>query len=154
MVFHDVGVGGVSEGRGEQGCGGSRSSSSRADLKGNLFKLWNRLSAGSYFPPTVRAVEIPKSGKPNEVRTLWVPTVADRIAQTVVHMVLEPEAVPQFHPDSYGYRPGRLARDALAVTRKRCWENDWVVDMDIRAFFDTIDHGLLMRAVERHTSLP
>jgi RNA-directed DNA polymerase len=83
-----------------------------------------------------------------------VPTVADRIAQTVVCMVLEPEVEPVFHEDSYGYRPGRSAHDALAATRKRCWENNWVIDIDIRAFFDTIDHNLLMRAVERHTRLP
>ena len=143
----------VAANKGAAGVDGESIEQFEADLKGNLFKLWNRLSSGSYFPPPVRAVEIPKPGKPNEVRTLGVPTVADRIAQTVVCMVLEPGVEPLFHPDSYGYRPERSAHDALAVTRKRCWENDWVVDMDIRAFFDTIDHGLLMRAVERHTSV-
>jgi RNA-directed DNA polymerase len=144
----------VAANKGAAGVDGESIQQFEGDLKGNLYKLWNRLSSGSYFPPPVRAVEIPKPGKRHEVRTLGVPTVADRIAQTVVCMVLEPRVEPVFHPDSYGYRPGRSALDALAVTRKRCWENDWVVDMDIRAFFDTIDHGLLMRAVERHTSLP
>jgi RNA-directed DNA polymerase len=144
----------VAANKGAAGVDGESIQQFEVDLKGNLFKLWNRLSSGSYFPPPVRAVEIPKRGKPDEVRTLGVPTVADRIAQTVACMVLEPVVEPLFHQDSYGYRPGRSAHDALTVTRKRCWENDWVVDMDIRAFFDTIDHGLLMRAVERHTDLP
>lgn len=134
----------VAANKGAAGVDGQSITEFEQDLKGNLFKLWNRLSSGRYFPPPVRAVEIPKPGKPNEVRMLGVPTVADRIAQTVACMVLEPEVEPLFHPDSYGYRPGRSAHDALTVARKRCWENDWVVDMDIRAFFDTIDHGLLM----------
>jgi len=122
------------------------------DLKNNLFKLWNRLSSGSYFPPPVRAVEIPK--KAGGTRVLGVPTVSDRIAQTVVTMVLEPKVEPVFHPDSYGYRPGRSALHALAMTRRRCWENDWVIDLDIKAFFDTIDHSLIMKAVAHHTDLP
>ena len=121
------------------------------DLKNNLFKLWNRMSSGSYFPPPVRAVEIPK--KAGGVRVLGVPTVSDRIAQTVAAMVLERQLEPIFHPDSYGYRPGRSALHALAATRRRCWSSDWVIDMDIKAFFDTIDHDLLMRAVAHHTSL-
>ena len=121
------------------------------DLKSNLYRLWNRMSSGSYFPPPVRSVRIPK--RDGGLRVLGVPTVADRIAQTVVAMVLEPEVEPVFHDDSYGYRPGRSALDALAVTRRRCWRSDWVIDMDIRAFFDTIDHGLLMKAVEHHTGL-
>lgn len=122
------------------------------DVQSNLYKLWNRLSSGSYFPPPVRAVEIPKNT--GGTRTLGVPTVADRIAQTAVCMVLEPELEPVFHEDSYGYRPGRSALQALAVTRRRCWDDDWVIDLDIRAFFDTIDHELLMRAVRHHTDLP
>jgi RNA-directed DNA polymerase len=121
-----------------------------ADLRGNLYKLWNRLSSGSYFPPPVRAVEIPKKdGK--GTRTLGVPTVADRIAQTVVKMALEPAVEPAFHPDSYGYRPGRSALDAVAVCRERCWKVDWVIDLDIKAFFDTVDHDLVLKAVSRHT---
>jgi RNA-directed DNA polymerase len=122
------------------------------DLKGNLYKLWNRLSSGSYFPPPVLAVEIPK--KAGGSRTLGVPTVADRVAQTVVRMYLEPEVGPLFHPDSYGYRPGRSALDAVGECRKRCWKFDWVIDLDLRSFFDSIDHDLLLKAVSKHTDLP
>lgn len=122
-----------------------------ANLKGNLYKLWNRMSSGTYFPPAVRAVEIPK--KAGGVRTLGVPTVADRVAQTVVRMYLEPEVEPLFHPDSYGYRPGRSALDAVAQCRKRCWKFDWVIDLDLRSFFDSIDHDLLLKAVSKHTDL-
>jgi len=122
-----------------------------ADLKDNLYKLWNRLSWGSYFPPPVRAVEIPKrDGSP---RVLGVPTVADRIAQTVVRLYLEPEVEPIFHADSYGYRPGRSALDAVEVCRERCWRNDWVLDMDIRKFFDSVPWDLTLKAVAHHTDL-
>ena len=120
------------------------------DLKNNLFKLWNRMSSGSYFPPPVKAVEIPKAGG-RGVRILGVPTVADRIAQTVAAMQLERAVEPVFHPDSYGYRPGRSALDAVGRCRERCWKNDWVIDLDIRAFFDNVDHSLMLKAVERHT---
>jgi len=120
-----------------------------ADLRGNLYKVWNRMSSGSYFPPPVRAVPIPKPG--GGVRVLGVPTVADRIAQTVVAARLEARVEPMFHPDSYGYRPGRSALDAVAVTRQRCWNKDWVLDLDIRAFFDSVDHDLLIKAVEANT---
>ena len=119
------------------------------NLKRNLYKLWNRLSSGCYFPPPVRGVEIPK--KAGGSRILGVPTVADRIAQTVVKMYLEPEVEPMFHPDSYGYRPKRSALDAVEACRKRCWKYDWVIDLDIRAFFDSIDHDLMLKAVSRHT---
>jgi RNA-directed DNA polymerase len=122
-----------------------------ADLKANLYKLWNRMSSGSYIPPPVRAVEIPK--KSGGVRTLGVPTVADRIAQTVAVMYLEPGVEPLFHPDSYGYRPGRSALDAVGECRKRCWEYNWAIDLDVRAFFDSIDHDLLLKAVSKHTQL-
>jgi RNA-directed DNA polymerase len=108
-----------------------------ADRDRNLYKIWNRLSSGSYFPPPVKAVEIPKAGG-NGVRVLGVPTVADRIAQTVVRMYLEPQVEPIFHPDSYAYRPGKSALDAVAACRQRCWRMDWVIDLDIRAFFDTV----------------
>jgi len=121
------------------------------DLKGNLYKIWNRMSSGTYFPPPVRAVEIPKRG--GGVRVLGVPTVADRVAQTVAAMALEPEVEPIFHPDSYGYRPGRSALDAVGRCRERCWRRDWVIDLDIRAFFDSIDHDLMLKAVSKHTDL-
>jgi len=122
-----------------------------SDLSGNLYKLWNRLSSGSYFPPPVRAVEIPKrDGSP---RMLGVPTVADRVAQTVVCGYLEPGVEPQFHRDSYGYRPGRSALDAVGVCRERCWREDWVLDMDIRAFFDSVPWDLILKAVAHHTDL-
>jgi RNA-directed DNA polymerase len=119
-------------------------------LKDNLYKLWNRLSSGSYFPPPVKAVEIPKKDG-TATRTLGVPTVADRIAQTVVRMVLEPKVEPIFHPDSYGYRPGRSAHDALARCRERCWRADRVVELDVASFFDTVPHDLVLKAVARHT---
>ena len=109
------------------------------DLKNNLYKIWNRMSSGSYFPPPVRAVEIPKPHG-GGTRTLGVPTVADRIAQTVVAGVLERAAEPVFHPDSHGYRPGRSAIDAVAACRERCWRHDWVIDLDIRKFLDASSH--------------
>ena len=115
-----------------------------------LYKLWNRMSAGSYMPAPVRAVEIPKDHGTG-VRVLGVPTVADRIAQTAAAMLLEEKLEPIFHPDSYGYRPGRSAHDALAVTRRRCWVKDWVLDLDIRSFFDSVPHDLLLKAVSQHT---
>jgi RNA-directed DNA polymerase len=119
------------------------------NLQGNLFKLWNRMSSGTYFPPPVRAVEIPKAGG-NGVRVLCVPTVADRVAQTVVRLYLEPQVEPVFHPDSYGYRPGRSALDAVTVCRQRCWKRDWVIDLDIQAFFDSLDHDLVLKAAATH----
>ncbi len=118
--------------------------------KGNLYKLWNRMSSGSYFPPAVRMVEIPKHDGQG-VRLLGVPTVADRVAQTVAKMYLEPLVEPMFHADSYGYRPKRSPLQAVGVCRERCWRNDWVIDLDIKAFFDTLDHELIMWAVRRHT---
>ena len=119
------------------------------DLKNNLYKIWNRMSSGSYFPPAVRSVEIAKKGGGR--RKLGVPTVSDRIAQMVTKMYFEPEVEQYFHPDSYGYRAGKSAIEAVGVARKRCWRYDWVLDCDIKAFFDEIDHGLLMRAVRKHT---
>jgi RNA-directed DNA polymerase len=118
--------------------------------KDNLYLLWNRMSSGSYFPGPVRAVEIPKDHGAG-VRILGVPNTADRVAQTAAAMLLEEKLEPIFHPDSYGYRPGRSAHDALAMTRKRCWKQAWAVDLDIRAFFDSVPHDLLLKAVAHHT---
>ncbi len=120
-------------------------------VRPNSVELWNRLSSGSYFPAPVRAVEIPKKQKGQGVRILGVPTVADRIAQTVARLYLEPKVEPLFHSDSYGYRPGRSALQAVGVCRERCWRSDWVIDLDIRAFFDSVPHELVLRAVRRHT---
>jgi RNA-directed DNA polymerase len=119
------------------------------DLKDNLYKIWNRMSSGSYFPPPVRSVEIDKKG--GGQRRLGVPTVSDRIAQMVAKIYFEPEVEPYFHPDSYGYRPDKSALDAVGVARQRCWQYDWVLDLDIKGFFDNISHKLLMRAVRKHT---
>jgi RNA-directed DNA polymerase len=119
------------------------------DLENNLYKLWNRLSSKSYFPPPVRTVEIPKSG--GGQRVLGIPTVADRIAQMVVRVYLEPKLEPYFHQDSYGYRPGKSATQAVGIARRRCWHYNWVLDVDIKGFFDNLDHTLLMWALRRHT---
>ena len=123
-----------------------------SNLEGNLYKIWNRMSSGSYFPPPVMAVEIPK--KSGGSRMLGVPTVADRVAQMVVKICFEPSLEPLFHRDSYGYRPGRSAHDALEITRKRCWRYDWLLEFDIRGLFDNIDHELMMELVRKHTKVP
>ena len=119
------------------------------DEKNNLYKIWTRMASGSYFPAPVRAVEIPKPG--GGVRTLGVPTITDRIAQTVAAMLLEPEAEKVFSPDSFGYRPGRSALDAVGIARVRCWKRDWVLDMDIQGFFDNVPHEPILKAVAQHT---
>jgi RNA-directed DNA polymerase len=119
------------------------------NLKDNLYKIWNRMSSGTYFPPPVKAVEIPK--KNGGVRILGIPTVADRIAQMVAKMYFEPEGEPYFLTDSYGYRPKKSALDAVAVTRQRCWRYDWLLEFDIKGLFDNISHELLLRAVRKHT---
>ncbi|HTX77989.1 MAG TPA: group II intron reverse transcriptase/maturase [Terracidiphilus sp.] len=121
-----------------------------ADLSRNLYKIWNRMSSGSYFPPPVRAVSIPK--KSGGERILGVPTVADRVAQMVVKQVMEPILDPIFLADSYGYRPNRSALDAVGATRQRCWKYDWVLEFDIKGLFDNIDHELLLRAVRKHVT--
>lgn len=142
----------VKANRGAAGVDGESLTAFEKDLKGNLYKVWNRMSSGSYFPPPVRLVEIEKDD--GGMRPLGIPTVADRVAQTVAKMVLEPLVEPVFHEDSYGYRPRRSALDAVGVARKRCWDADWVIDLDIKAFFDSISHDLVERAVAHHTDLP
>jgi len=129
----------VKANRGAAGVDGESLSTFEKDLKGNLYKIWNRMSSGSYCPPPVRP--------------LGIPTVGDRVAQTVVKMVLEPSVEPVFHPDSYGYRPGKSALEAVSVARKRCWDADWVIDLDIKDFFGSISHELIERAVAHHTDL-
>lgn len=135
--------------KGTQGVDGESIEQFESDLKGNLYKLWNRMSSGSYFPPPVKTVAIPK--KTGGERLLGIPTVSDRVAQMVAKMHFEPLVEPWFHENSYGYRPGKSAHQALEVTRKRCWRYDWVLEFDIRGLFDNIDHELLMKAVHRHT---
>jgi group II intron reverse transcriptase/maturase len=142
----------VKANRGAAGVDGETLAAFEQDLKSNLYKVWNRMSSGSYFPPPVRLVEIEK--ETGGTRPLGIPTVADRVAQTVVKMVLEPLVDPSFHRDSYGYRPGKSALDAVGVARKRCWDADWVIDLDIKAFFDSIPHDLVERAVAHHTDCP
>lgn len=139
----------VKANKGAPGVDGQSLAAFEIDLQGNLYKIWNRMSSGSYFPPPVRAVEIPKAG--GGVRILGVPTVADRVAQTVVAMELEAKVEPIFHHDSYGYRPNRSALDAVGECRRRCWRKDWVIDLDIAKFFDTVDHALMVKAVRAHT---
>ncbi len=133
------------------GAGVDRESLEEFDTKSskNLYKIWNRLSSGSYFPPAVRGVEIPK--KQGGTRLLGVPTVSDRIAQMTIRLMFEPSVEPHFLEDSYGYRPNKSALDAIEITRKRCWSYDWLIEFDIKGLFDNIDHELLMKAVRHHT---
>jgi RNA-directed DNA polymerase len=135
--------------QGSYGVDGQSIEGFERDLKNNLYKLWNRMSSGSYFPPPVRRVEIPKDD--GTKRPLGIPTVSDRIAQAVVKGKLEQTVEGCFDPDSYGYRPGKSAMEAVGVARRRCWKYDWVLDIDIKGFFDNINHELLMRAVRKHT---
>ena len=136
--------------QGAAGVDGQTIEQFETDLKGNLYRIWNRMSSGSYFPPPVRAVAIPK--KSGGERILGVPTVSDRIAQMVVKQMIEPDLETIFLPDSYGYRPGKSALDAVGVTRERCWRYDWVLEFDIKGLFDNIDHELLLKAVRRHVT--
>ncbi|MFG2233565.1 group II intron reverse transcriptase/maturase [Streptomyces sp. NPDC048723] len=142
----------VKANKGAPGVDGQTIAEFESDLKNNLFKIWNRMSSGSYFPPPVRAVEIEKAH--GGTRILGVPSVADRIAQTVVAQELEAKVEPIFHPDSYGYRPKRSALDAVTACRQQCWKTDWVIDLDIRKFFDSVPWDLVIKAVEANTDLP
>ena len=140
----------VKANKGAPGVDGQDLEEFEADLKNSLYRVWNRMSSGSYFPPPVRAVEIPKPHG-GGVRMLGVPTIADRVAQTVVASFLEPLVEPRFHRDSYGYRPNKSAHDALATCRQRCWKYDWVIDLDVQKFFDEVPWDLVVRAVEAVT---
>jgi group II intron reverse transcriptase/maturase len=140
----------VKANQGAAGVDGQSIAEFEADLENNLYKLWNRLSSGSYFPPPVRRVEIPKRDGAG-VRPLGIPTVADRVAQEVARRYLEPILEPAFHPDSYGYRPGKSAIDAVRTARERCWRYDWVLDLDVQAYFDSIDWELMLKALRKHT---
>jgi RNA-directed DNA polymerase len=142
----------VKANQGAAGVDGQSIADFEANLTGNLYKLWNRLSSGSYFPPPVRRVEIPKAN--GGTRPLGIPTVADRVAQEVVRRFLEPILEPVFHDNSYGYRPGKSAIDAVGKARERCWRFDWVLDLDIKGYFDSIDWELMLKAVRRHTDSP
>src|SRR3954468_19983378 len=140
--------GGGGGGGGGPGVWGGRLEVCERSLKNNLYNLGTRMASGSYVPPPVKAVSIPK--KDGGERVLGVPTVADRVAQMVVKMAFEPNVEPVFLADSYGYRPGKSALDAVRVTRERCWKYDWVLEFDIKGLFDNIRHDLLMRAVRKH----
>jgi RNA-directed DNA polymerase len=139
----------VRDNRGSAGIDGISIAQYESNLANNLYQLWNRLTSGSYFPPAVKQVEIPKGN--GKTRKLGIPTVSDRVAQGVVKNYLEPKLEPLFHDNSYGFRPNRSAHDAIGEARKNCWKRDWVIDMDIKGFFDEINHSLMMKALERHT---
>jgi group II intron reverse transcriptase/maturase len=140
----------VKANKGAPGVDGQSIGGFEADLGGNLYKIWNRMSSGTYFPPAVRAVEIPKAA--GGTRILGVPTVGDRVAQTVAALALEPCTELIFHEDSYGYRPGKGALDAVATCRERCWAKSWVIDLDVQKFFDSVDHDRMVKAVEANTT--
>lgn len=141
----------VKSNAGSAGIDGESMEDFEKNLEDNLYKIWNRMTSGSYFPPPVKAVEIPK--KSGGIRVLGIPTIGDRVAQTVAKIYLEPLLEPIFYRDSYGYRPGKSAIDAVRVTRTRCWSYDWVIVLDIKGLFDSIDHELLMKLVRKHTDI-
>jgi RNA-directed DNA polymerase len=139
----------VKANQGAAGVEGQSITAVEEDVANNLYTRWNRMASGRYFPPPVRRVEIPQ-GDGSGTRPLGMPPVLDRVAQAVAQASLEPEVEPHFHPDSSGYRPGKSALEVGGVARQRCWRADWVLDLDIRRYFDSIDHTLLMRAVRKH----
>lgn len=138
----------VKKNRGSAGIDKESISDFELKLEDNLYKIWNRMASGSYFPPAVKEVEIPKGE--GKMRKLGIPTVGDRVAQTVVKEYIEPRFEAIFSPSSYGYRPNRNCHQALAQVRQNCWKTDWVIDLDIKGFFDNIDHELLMLSIEKH----
>ena len=139
----------VKANKGSEGLDGVTINEFEENLKDNLYKIWNRMSSGTYFPPPVRTVEIPKAD--GKKRKLGIPTVGDRVAQMVVKMYLEPEMDEKFHQSSYGYRPNKSAKEAIGTARRKCWEYDWVIDLDIKGFFDNMDHDLVLKALKLHT---
>ena len=139
----------VKANKGTYGVDGETIKQFESNLKSNLYKIWNRMSSGSYFPPPVKTVAIPK--KTGGEKKLGIPTVSDRIAQMVVKLHFEPLVEPWFHQDSYGYRSNRSAHQALEITCRRCWRYNWVLEFDIKGLFDNINHELLMKAVRKHT---
>jgi len=143
----------VKANRGAAGVDGQSILEFEANLSSNLYKLWNRLSSGSYFPPPVKRVMIPKRDGGGE-RALGIPTVADRVAQEVARRYLAPILEPVFHADSYGYRPGKSAIDAVRKARERCWRDDYVLDIDVKGFFDNLDWELMLKAIRHHTDCP
>jgi RNA-directed DNA polymerase len=143
----------VKRNKGGPGIDGVTTEEFEADLRNNLYRIWNRMSSGSYFPPPVKAVEIPKQHG-GGTRTLGIPCVGDRVAQTVVAAHLEKRVDPIFHPDSYGYRRRKAALDAVRKCRERCWRKDWVIDLDVQKFFDSVRWDLIIKAVEAHTEAP
>jgi RNA-directed DNA polymerase len=143
----------VAANKGAAGVDGVGLAEFESGLRGNLYKIWNRMSSGSYFPPPVRAVEIPKAHGAG-TRMLGIPTIGDRIAQTVVAARLEAAVEPKFHPGSYGYRPRRGALDAVGKCRERCWKYDWMIDLDVKKFFDTVPWDRIIAAVGANTDLP
>ncbi len=138
----------VKSNRGSAGVDGTSMDEFEKNYRNHLYKLWNQMSSGSYIPPPVKLVEIQKKG--GGLRPLGIPTIADRIGQTLVRGLLEPTLEPLFHTDSYGFRPNKSALQAVAKAKERCWKNHWVIDLDIKGFFDNIPHDLLMRAVRKH----
>jgi len=138
----------VKKRKGAPGIDGQTIEDFEKDLKSNLYKIWNRMSSGSYFPPSFKQVEIPKSD--GGIRRLGIPTISDRVAQTVAKVKIEKIVDPIFHKDSYGYRPNKSALDAVAITRKRCWKSNWVIDLDIKGFFDNLSHSLILKAIRHH----
>ena len=141
----------VKANQGAAGVDGQSIAAFEANLSGNLYKLWNRLSSGSYFPPPVRRVDIPKTG--GGTRPLGIPTVADRCAQEVVRRYLGPILEPVFHSDSYGYRPGKSAIDAVRQARQRCWRYDWVLDIDVKGYLDPVSYCPLVHEAPSNSSL-
>lgn len=141
----------VKANKGSPGIDGETIEAFEENLKNNLYKIWNKMSSGSYFPPSVKSVPIPK--KSGGTRILGVPTVSDRVAQMVVKMTIEPALEAIFDDNSFGYRPGRSAHDAISITRKRCWQYDRVVEFDVKGLFDNIRHDLLMKALRKHCEI-